>query len=220
MLQLGYFFARPPLQRRAARLRRRVADGFWLNQRGERCWDSPVLTHFRITELLLQQTIKLRMFPFFHKQDDVFVVFVTGLPGYSGGANLRPLCANPRHSNPLLVSQQLGWRFNPATEPVGSQALPLNPLGGKEQEAKDRLQGWLGYLLQATLNPRGVYSRKVRGSTSSMKMERPCVRPWCSCSWDKKKLHRFCRQKDATNSAFGSSEGYAQTSFAHGRRRP
>ena len=127
------------------------------------------------------------MFPFFHKQDDVFVVFVTRLPGYSGGADLRPLCANPRHSSPLLVFPTT-WvgRFNPATEQVGSQALPLNPLGGKEQEAKDRLQGWLGYLPQATLNPRGVYCRKVRGSTSSMKMERPCVRPWCSCSMGQK----------------------------------
>lgn len=96
MLQPGYFFARPPLQGRAARLRGRVADGFWLNQRGERRWDCPSPDDFRITERLLQQTIKLRMFPFFHKQDDVFVVFVTRLPGYSGGANLRPLCANPR----------------------------------------------------------------------------------------------------------------------------
>lgn len=160
------------------------------------------------------------MFPFFHKQDDVFVVFVTRLPGYSGGANLRPLCANPRHSNPLLVSQQLGWALQSSDRAGGQSGPSAEPLGGKEQEAKDRLQGWLGYLPQATLNPRGVYCRKVRRSTSSMKMERPCVRPWCSCSWDKKKLHRFCRQKDATNSAFGSSEGYAQTSFAHGRRRP
>ncbi|HVH58901.1 MAG TPA: hypothetical protein VM709_01170, partial [Candidatus Sulfotelmatobacter sp.] len=77
------------------------------------------------------------MFPFFHKQDDVFVVFVTRLPGYSGGANLRALCASPRYSNPLLV-------------------FPTTCVGASIQRQSR-------YLPQATLNPRGVYCRKVRG---------------------------------------------------------
>src|SRR5207247_283680 len=50
-----------------------IAAGCAQNHRGKALGLRPVLTHLGITELLLQRTIKLSMFPFFHKQDDVFV---------------------------------------------------------------------------------------------------------------------------------------------------